>query len=71
MSLEEYPTWCWGSPYGGHLVFARVCPQCSRFVSPDKGALSVTESFDGIYTFKENATCKKHGRVQMPFIGDM
>ena len=68
--FEEGPMWSWESPYGGHLVFARVCPKCSRFVKPDD-MLHYSESFDGTYTFEPNATCETHGHVLMPFVGDM
>lgn len=67
---SEPPLFSWASPYGGHLVFARVCPDCNRFVKPHE-KLNYSESFDGFYTFEPNAECKKHGPVIMPFMGDM
>lgn len=67
---EESPRKAYESPYGGSLVFLRVCPDCGRFVAADK-AVKFRESFDGIYSFEPNATCKTHGRVQMPFEGDI
>ena len=68
--VEESPRAFYESPYGGHLVFVRVCPTCSKFVSADK-SINFTESFDGLYSFENNATCKTHGRVTMPFEGDI
>ena len=64
------PFYSWESPYGGDLVFARVCPECGKYVTADD-TLKFRESIDGGYEFEENATCKDHGRVLMPFIGDM
>lgn len=40
-------------------VFLRVCPRCGRFVKAD-GAANLVD---------DNAACKKHGRVKMPFEG--
>lgn len=67
---SEPPLTSWPSPYGGHLVFARVCPVCGRFVKAHE-TLRYRESIDGIYDFKPNATCKRHGEVTMPFMGDL
>lgn len=67
---SDPPLWAYESPYGGSLVFARVCPTCSRFVSPDPRVV-FRESMDGAYDFQPNATCSKHGRVTMPFEGDL
>ena len=44
-------------------VFARVCPKCGRFVNADNK--SKIPEYLGTDT---NATCKKCGRVQMPFV---
>lgn len=68
--MYEGPFYSWPSRYGGHLVFARVCPKCNRFVKPDK-AVVYRETIDGLYEFEPNATCSKHGAVLMPFVGDM
>lgn len=67
---SEPPLTSWPSPYGGHLVFARVCPECGRFVKADE-TLHYRESFDGGYTFETNATCTRHGAITMPFVGDL
>ena len=45
----------------GDAVFVRRCPKCWRFVKPDD------EARCGPGT--PNATCKTHGRVEMPFEG--
>jgi uncharacterized OB-fold protein len=51
-----------GKEFDGAPVFYRVCPKCGRFVKPDDRT-KIPE-----YLGKEpNATCKKCGRVQMPF----
>ena len=43
-------------------VWYRICPKCGRYVKPDK-ACRIPE-----YQGQEpNATCKRCGRVQMPF----
>jgi hypothetical protein len=50
------------------MVFIRRCPQCSRFVKSDESVYS-NENTGAITS--PNATCSKHGRVSMPFIGYM
>lgn len=52
--------------YGG-AVFVRVCPKCGRFVSADETVRIYEES--PAVREEPNATCGKHGRVQMPFEG--
>ena len=49
----------------GQAMFIRRCPECSRFVKPNK-----TIRVRG-YTIADepNAVCSKHGPVQMPFLG--
>ena len=68
--VSEPPLTSFDSPYGGSLVFAHVCPSCGRFVKADP-VLLFKESADGIYSFEPNGTCARHGRIDMPFIGDM
>lgn len=46
-------------------TFVPVCPSCGRFVRADA---EVTLRGDG-QPVGTNATCTKHGRVQMPFEG--
>jgi hypothetical protein len=58
---ELYKTDEWGD-----LLFIPVCPKCGRFVKADK---AVTVNGLGEYVSKPNATCKKDGRVEMPFEG--
>jgi hypothetical protein len=53
---------------GGSAVYFRVCPKCSRFVKADKTIL-VQGSGEEAIVHEPNATCKKHGRVEMPFMG--
>jgi hypothetical protein len=45
-------------------IFIRLCPVCGRFVKADD---SINCNIDGVPIDEANATCKKHGRVQMPF----
>lgn len=49
----------------GGAAFERSCPACGRLVRADKSIV-----FDGRGQPKEpNATCKRCGRVAMPFLG--
>jgi len=50
--------------YRGGATFARVCPECGRFVKPNKRVL-----MNGNGPVGANARCKKHGRIAMPFTG--
>lgn len=50
----------------GDLYFIPVCPQCGRFVKADE---RVTVNGLGNWVEQPNATCKKCGRVEMPFEG--
>ncbi len=47
-------------------MFARVCPNCNRFVKADN---SIILNGLGEYVDRENATCSRCGRVEMPFQG--
>ncbi|MBO5969212.1 MAG: hypothetical protein J6S14_12025 [Clostridia bacterium] len=59
---EKTPTVGYGPVDGDYCVFYMVCPKCGRFVKADDS------SKYGEYLHDEpNATCKKCGRVQMPF----
>ena len=51
--------------YGGGAAFVPVCPDCGRFVKADR---TVRLSDAGLMP-GPNATCKKCGRVEMPFEG--
>lgn len=42
------------------FVYYRVCPTCNCYVKSDVQSKVPASS-------EPNATCKKHGRVQMPF----
>ncbi len=55
--------------YGG-LTFVRVCPKCGKFVKADP-EITVNEELpaDQGCNAKENATCKRCGRVRMPCEG--
>ena len=59
----KYPTICYGDgkSYDAFICY-RICPYCGRFVKADKQSRRPEYS-------KGNATCKKHGRVQMPLLG--
>jgi hypothetical protein len=52
--------------YGDGMMFVPVCPTCGRFVKADE---SVTVNGFEEYIGKQNATCSKCGRVDMPFEG--
>ncbi|MBO7070545.1 MAG: hypothetical protein J6W09_04550 [Bacteroidales bacterium] len=59
---ENTPTIAYGPDSGEWFVYYRVCPKCGRYVKPDDGCrLPEYQRND------PNATCKKCGRVQMPF----
>jgi hypothetical protein len=51
---------------GNKAVFIRRCPQCSRFVKPNK---QVRISDHAGLANEPNAACGIHGAIQMPFIG--
>jgi ribosomal protein L32 len=48
-------------------TFVPVCPNCGRFVEADK---TILISENGVKP-GPNATCKRCGRVEMPFEGFM
>jgi len=54
--------------YDGGLQFVPVCKTCGRFVTAD-----ATVQVNGLEELvrQPNATCKKCGRVEMPFDGFM
>lgn len=52
--------------YEGAATFARVCPKCGRFVKADRSILM--DASGNVYP-SNNARCKKHSRVRMPFVG--
>lgn len=52
----------------GRATFVPVCPQCSRFVKADDSMSFSYADHPGLNE-KPNATCAKHGRVQMLFEG--
>lgn len=54
--------------YVGGAAFARVCPVCGRFVKADD-TITVRGLDDRVDEKTPNATCKRHGRVAMPFLG--
>lgn len=60
---ENIPTVAYGPTWeGDYHVWYKKCPKCGRYVKADNQC-RIPE-----YQGKEpNATCKKCGRVQMPF----
>ena len=57
---ENWPTVRYGENGIDGPIFYRVCPVCSAFVKPDNEThLPENQT--------PNATCKRHGRVTMPF----
>lgn len=74
MSDFEYPATrriSYGNSYdGGGMQFVPVCPHCGRYVKADATLDYRYNECNGITTFPNgNATCKKCGRVEMPFEG--
>ena len=53
--------------YGEGATFIPVCPKCGRFVKADESIR--VKGMDGNVVSEPNATCKKDGRVEMPFEG--
>jgi len=53
----------------GEIVFLRRCPECKRFVKADKTVIYEKNGLDDYKFGTPNATCKKHGRVVMEFMG--
>jgi hypothetical protein len=56
---ENVPTVQYGHREDSPIYF-RICPECFRYVKPDEKS-TIPEYLES------NATCKKHGRVKMPF----
>lgn len=52
--------------YERGATFVPVCPKCGRFVTADKEI--IVNGFEE-WQKQPNATCKKCGRVEMPFEG--
>lgn len=69
MSINDYsenvPIVAYGERGDNEMqMYYRICPKCGRFVKPDdRVRLPEYQGND------PNATCKKCGRVQMPFAG--
>lgn len=47
---------------GEYMIFYRICPKCGRFVKADNSTKIPEYQGDS-----PNASCKRCGRVQMPF----
>ncbi len=63
--MDDDRTICYGEGEFDGMTFIPKCEQCGRYVKPD-----TTVQIDHAGQPKEsNATCSKHGRVQMIFIG--
>lgn len=59
---EGTPIVSYGPFDGCYALFYRVCPKCGKYVKADE------KSRLGEYLGSDpNATCKRCGRVQMPF----
>jgi len=52
--------------YGDGATFVPACPRCGRFVKADE---EIKINGIGEYVAGDNATCKKCGRIEMPFEG--
>ena len=65
--MSDVPMISYGEhPEGGEPTFARVCPNCCRFVKADE---EVTLYWVNPFTREPNADCSRCGRVEMPLIG--
>lgn len=63
---EGTPIVIYGAVDDCRPVFYRVCPKCSRYVKPDeKTRIPGDPGYPG--GDQPNATCKRCGRVRMPF----
>ena len=54
---------------GGLATYMRVCPDCGRFVKADETAVFCGCPGEEETVSEPNATCKRCGRVEMPFMG--
>lgn len=52
--------------YEGNATFERTCPECGRFVKADE---TVRFGYEFEQPEGNNATCRQHGRIEMPFVG--
>lgn len=60
----ESPRICYGED---RATFVRVCPKCGRFV---KARATITFSYEaGPIPGRWTGTCRKCGRIEMPFEG--
>lgn len=65
-TYENFRRVSYGDGASGKAQFVPVCPICGRFVRADDTIQIRGEQVD----FEQpNATCKKCGRVEMPFEG--
>lgn len=73
--MSRWPTWEYEGvrrvtyDFGGQIgvaVLIPVCPKCGRFVKADETAAA--NEVTGL-SRKPNATCKRCGRINMPFEG--
>ena len=62
MDDENTPVVSYKTRFDEYMVFFRVCPKCRRFVKADDK--TKMPEYQGN---EPNATCKRCGRVQMPF----
>lgn len=60
------PVRSYGDGQSGKCGFIRRCPKCSRFVRADKRIYIL--GLVGI-DYYPTATCRRCGRVEMPFLG--
>lgn len=51
------------------MYFLRRCLQCGRFVTADKTIHYEINGLDQVRFTKPNATCAKHGRLVMKWLG--
>lgn len=67
-AYEDGPYVCYPSETCGDATFVRVCPKCGQFVKADA---EVFVNEDTGLRPSPTATCRKDGRVEMPFVGFM
>jgi hypothetical protein len=65
-TYEKFRRVSYGDNETGFAQFVPVCPICGRFVKADDTIQMRAENVDQECP---NATCKKCGRVEMPFEG--
>lgn len=64
--IDDDDGWWTRTVVYGDAIYAARCPRCARFVQTDDTARRHEDSAELTHP---NATCRKHGRVETPFLG--